>query len=193
MKCKTCRYFVELREDNHMFILDGDGICKRYPQSIPVTVDYWCGEHKAKPAKKKEPAHNVQEVIAYYCETYKDAFQINPQITGKDSSAATRMLKEHTVAEVNKVIADYFTDSNWHTDNGMYGLIHVEKEWPKMTVKKVKIDIETADDFTYEAMLNEQAINYGNHDQWPDYKQFVLDTHELMTFEEFIAEYHGSD
>jgi hypothetical protein len=57
-----------------------------------------------------------------------------------------------------------------------------------MTVKR-KIDTESADDITYVAMLNEQASQFGGHPMWDEYKGFIMDTHELMTFEEFVKEY----
>jgi hypothetical protein len=38
-------------------------------------------------------------------------------------------------------------------------------------------------------MLNEQASQFGGHPMWDEYSGMIMDTHELMTFEEFVKEY----
>ena len=192
-RCSSCRFFDGMGNDK--------GICRRYPPSSsedsylkghpPADKSGWCGEHKLKPTKKtkKEPSSNVQDVIAFYCEEFKAAFDVNPSITGKDSGAAINMLKDHTKSDVCRTISEYFKDTpTWYKDQGLYGLNNIASAWNKMTVRR-KIDTESADDITYVAMLNEQRSIHGDHPRFPEYEKFIWDTHEIKTFEEFLKEY----
>jgi hypothetical protein len=185
-----------------MFFNEDEGVCRRFPPSVgefsefyPKTrkVDF-CGEHKRYPTKKKEkePSSNVQDVIAFYCEEFMATFDVNPSITGKDSGAAINMLKDHTKADVCRTISKFFKDTpEWEEERNMYGLNNIASAWNKMAVRR-KITTNSTDDITYEAMLNEQAVKYGGHPTWDEYHGMILDTHELMTFEEFLSEY-GTD
>lgn len=47
--CYTCIWFVP-KENKKQMTKEGlhvsDGICKRYPNWIPVNIRHYCGEHK---------------------------------------------------------------------------------------------------------------------------------------------------
>lgn len=193
-RCSSCRYFERASNEDkqNMFVHEDDGICKRFPLYNPKTKKEWCGEHKRKPTKKKEekPKVNVGEVIAFYCEQFKEKFSIFPTILGKDKAATERMLKEHTIAEVNQSISDFFINTpQWNIDHSCYGLSSVEVTWDKRVISSAKLEVKTADDISYKDMLDEAAAVWMNHPRFYEYHDFILDTRELMTFEEFLKEY----
>ena len=192
-RCSSCRYFDSAGNNK--------GICRRYPPSSvedlylrnhpPVDASGWCGEHKRHPTKKtKEPKVNVGEVIAFYCEKFKEKFGMFPTILGKDKAATERMLEKHTITEVNHSIADFFSNTlQWNIDNNCYGLNSVESTWDKRAIRSAELEVKTADDITYKEMLDEQYVMWSTHPMWNEYEKFILDTRELMMFEEFLKEY----
>jgi hypothetical protein len=48
MNCKNCIYCEIVDCDG----AHSGGYCHRFPKSESVTLGYWCGEHKPKPAQK---------------------------------------------------------------------------------------------------------------------------------------------
>ena len=186
-RCRSCRFFEASDKPK-------EGWCRRYPPFHggvghawpPVYDNDYCGEHKPRAGKKEKPNTGANEVIAYYCETFKDRFGENPTITGKDAGAATRMLKTHTIAEVNQRINEFFANTpKFYEENVLYGLNHVESAWDKMTVRSA----QKQEDDTYKKLVNEQAKDYGNHELFPKYARFVNDMREMKTFEEFLSEF----
>ena len=72
MKCEGCKFSVP--DDSNRVL-----ICRRYPATVQVTKDWWCGEYKSETATKRSAPFKpptLEEVEAYCLERRNE---INPQ------------------------------------------------------------------------------------------------------------------
>ena len=45
-KCKECKYYYH--QENHFFVRDNEGLCRRYPEGLYKKDVEWCGEYRQK-------------------------------------------------------------------------------------------------------------------------------------------------
>lgn len=67
-------------------------------------------------------APNAKNLIAFYCEKYKQRFGVNPVITGKESGAVRNILKSMSYENAQEIITDYFDLSDAWIVQRMYAL-----------------------------------------------------------------------
>jgi hypothetical protein len=48
--CATCRFFRITTKTVGLLAphIEAFALCRRYPREEPVSINYWCGEHKPK-------------------------------------------------------------------------------------------------------------------------------------------------
>ena len=193
-RCKSCLAFDPLPDDG---VYEADGICRMNPprDGWPVTwLDAWCLQHKLPPKKKErveKKKSDHQLVMDFYQNQFVESANYKPTITGRDGAAVKRMLSSKVeVEEIKAVIAEFFRDPpKYNVENNLYGLADIETQFNKITHRLSQKDKK--DDRTLAMRLvDEQAIKHGNHELWRGYYEFVEETGERLTFEEFLDEYH---
>jgi len=195
MKCHDCKY-GDFKKGQLQ------GYCRRNPPfsggssfAWPgVSEQDWCGEHKPRKyaQKKTEPKSDTQEVIAHYCDVFKEHFGTNPNITGKDAGSATRMLKTKSIEQIKNHIDLFFRQPPiFYSDNNLYGLNHVESSWDKIVVQQAKSKTNQPEYYSHKDMINEQAKHYGSHEKWQEYCDYINNTQEVRSFETYMSEYYG--
>ncbi len=121
-KCSDCTHFYEPN-------------CRRYPHSMECQPGWFCGEYRKKPVVKKKDTRN-SELIAYYCEVFKDRFGNQALIQSPDAAAAVAIIKAYDLTG-SKMWIDKFLDPEhtpkWNQEHRLFRLRDAPSAIQKMS------------------------------------------------------------
>lgn len=89
--CGTCNFWVSTQTGR----AKAKGVCYRYPESVKVSADHWCGEHK----KNKETPAGLAERHKLMGELRAVGVKLNMTWTVKDMKSKLEEINEKQEAE----------------------------------------------------------------------------------------------
>jgi len=192
VKCSKCIYYDE-------FSPEKEGWCRRYPPGKtaawpPTSANDWCGEGKPHKVPRKSTPKNpaIKEVIDFYHTKFVGTFGAAPVINGaKDGDALKRYFEDHSADDAKRLIVAFLEDPpQFYQEKNLYGLSQILSAHNQMIAKMAKKEghVSTREGRAME-ILNDQAIKWGSHPAYHEYKDHIKETHEPLLFEEWLNEY----